>query len=117
MTVTGTRSGGIDLVRTGTASVVRMWGEIDAALRSEASAALAGALERDLPVVVDATRVDFIDSAGVAFLVQLCALGRDEGLAVSLRNPPQVVADVLRLVGADEYITDDRTPDRTPHAA
>lgn len=108
MAVTGTRNGGIDLVQTANASVVQMWGEIDAALRSEASAALAGALETDLPVVVDATRVQFIDSAGVAFLVQLCALGRDEGLDVTLRNPPEVVAEVLRLVGADDYITDDR---------
>jgi len=107
MVVTDTRTGGIDLVRTANASVVRMWGEIDAALRSEASAALVGALERDLPVVVDATRVDFIDSAGVAFLVQLCALGRDEGLQVSLRNPPEVVGEVLRLVGADAHITHD----------
>lgn len=108
MTVTGTRSGGIDLVRTANASVVQMWGEIDAALRSEASAALVGALEKDVPVVVDATRVEFIDSAGVAFLVQLCALGRDEGLEVTLRNPPEVVAEVFRLVGVDGYITDDR---------
>lgn len=113
MTLTSTRTGGIDLIRAADLSVVQMWGEIDAALRSEASAALAGALERDLPVVVDATRVDFIDSAGVAFLVQLCALGRDEGLEVELHNPPQVVAEVLTLVGVDGHITDDRTP----HAA
>ena len=110
MTVMSTRSGGIDLVRGADASVVELWGEIDAALRSEAGAALAGALERDLPVVVDATRVSFIDSAGVAFLVQLCALGRDEGLAVSLRNPPPVVAEVLHLVGCDSVIRDERTP-------
>jgi anti-sigma B factor antagonist len=107
MTVTGTRSGGIDLVRGADASVVQMWGEIDAALRAEAGAALAGALEQDLPVVVDATRVDFIDSAGVAFLVQLCTLGRDEGLQVSLRNPPPVVAEVLHMVGVEGVICDD----------
>ncbi len=116
MAVTSTRGGGIELVRTAHASVVQMWGEIDAALRSEASAALSGALEKDLPVVVDATRVQFIDSAGVAFLVQLCAIARDEGLEVTLRNPPEVVAEVLRLVGAEEYIADDE-PRGTPHAA
>ena len=110
MTVMSTRSGGIDLVRGADASVVELWGEIDAALRTEAGQALAGALERDLPVVVDATRVNFIDSAGVAFLVQLCTLGRDEGLAVSLRNPPAVVAEVLHLVGCDGVICDERTP-------
>ncbi|WP_245534370.1 STAS domain-containing protein [Xylanimonas cellulosilytica] len=105
-----TRNGGIDLVRETDASVVEMWGEVDAALRAEAGLALAGALERDLPVVVDATRVQFIDSAGVAFLVQLCTLGRDEELAVSLRNPPPVVAEVLHLVGCDSVIREERTP-------
>ncbi|MCL1869828.1 MAG: STAS domain-containing protein [Promicromonosporaceae bacterium] len=109
MTVTSTRSGGIDLVRGDEASVVRMWGEIDAALRAEAGAALAGALEQDHPVIVDATQVDFIDSAGVAFLVQLCRLGSDEGLKVSLRNPPPVVAEVLHLVGVEGVICEERT--------
>ncbi|GAB2474570.1 STAS domain-containing protein [Xylanimonas ulmi] len=108
MTVIGTRVGGIDLVRGAEASVVQMWGEIDAALRAEAGQALAGALERDLPVVVDATRIGFIDSAGVAFLVQMCRLGRDEGLAVTVRNPPAAVADVLRMVGVDGVIREDR---------
>ncbi|QAY62947.1 STAS domain-containing protein [Xylanimonas allomyrinae] len=108
MTVTSTRSGGIDLVRTADASVVQMWGEIDAALRSEASAALAGALESNLPVIVDATRIGFIDSAGVAFLVQLCTVGQDEGLSVTVRNPPPAVAEVFHQIGADSAIAEER---------
>ncbi len=107
MTLTSARTGGIELEPRAGVSVVSMWGDIDAALRAEASTALAGAFERDVPVVVDASRVTFIDSAGVAFLVQLCAIGRDEGLQVSLRNPPAVVADVLRMVGVDDVIVED----------
>lgn len=106
MTLTSARTGGIELEPKAGVSVVSMWGDIDAALRAEASTALAGAFERDVPVVVDASRVTFIDSAGVAFLVQLCAIGRDEGLQVSLRNPPAVVADVLRMVGVDDVIAE-----------
>lgn len=104
MTITSAPTGGIGLDRQPEVSVVTMWGDIDAALRAEASAALAGAFERDVPVVVDASRVTFIDSAGVAFLVQLCAIGRDEGLDVSLRNPPAVVVDVLRMVGVEDVL-------------
>jgi len=94
-------AGGISLVERADVSVVDMWGEIDIALRNEASAALARAFERDLPVVVDTSRVTFIDSAGVAFLVQLCRIGRDEGLRVSLHRPPPAVLDVLRMLDLD----------------
>ena len=57
------RTGGIALVERPGASVVELWGEIDITLRNEAGAALAGAFQRDLPVVVDNSRVTFIDSA------------------------------------------------------
>lgn len=80
-------------------SVVDMWGEIDVALRSEASAALANALDRDMPVVIDTSKVTFMDSTGIAFLVQLYTIGTEEGLQVSLRNPPNVVTDVLEMLG------------------
>jgi anti-anti-sigma factor len=92
------RTGGIDLRERPDVSVVDMWGEIDITLRNEAGAALAQAFARDLPVVVDTSRVTFIDSAGVAFLIQLCRIGRDEGLHVSVHQPPPAVRDVLHLL-------------------
>lgn len=99
MTLThGMETGGISLLERPDCSVVDMWGEIDIALRNEAGAALAGAFQRDLPVVVDTSRVTFIDSAGIAFLVQLCRIGQEEGLEVSLRCPPPAVEDVLRML-------------------
>jgi anti-anti-sigma factor len=113
------QAGGIALVERADVSVVDMWGEIDIALRNEASAALARAFERDLPVVVDTSRVTFIDSAGVAFLVQLCRIGRDEGLRVSMHRPPAAVLDVLRMLDLD--VPSDATVDwsaaRSPEPA
>ena len=102
MTLTSeVQTGGIALTERSSVCVVTMWGEVDIALRNEASAALSGAFQRDLPVVVDASRVTFIDSAGIAFLVQLCRIGRDEGLRVSLHRPPPAVLDVLRMLDLD----------------
>jgi anti-anti-sigma factor len=100
----GTQTGGIALVERPDASVVDMWGEIDAALRSEAGAALANALERDLPVVVDTSKVTFIDSAGIAFLVQLCRIGQEEGLEVHLRCPPPAVQEVLTMLSVEGVV-------------
>lgn len=97
----GAPTGGIALVERPDVSVVDMWGEIDIALRNEAGAALARAFERDLPVMVDTARVTFIDSAGVAFLVQLCRIGRDEGLQVTVHEPPEAVREVLHMLDLD----------------
>ena len=97
--------GGIHLNEEVGHSVVDMWGEVDGALRPEASVALASALDRDLPVVIDTSRVTFIDSTGIAFLVQFYTIGREEGLEVTLRNPPAVVSDILAMLGVDEFLT------------
>ena len=103
-----TGTGGIRLLEEPEASVVDMWGEIDVALRSEASAALANALERDVPVVIDTSKVTFMDSTGIAFLVQFYTIGSEEGLSVTLRNPPTVVTDVLGMLGVIDIFGTER---------
>jgi len=92
-------TGAIALVEEPERTIVALKGEIDVALRAEASAALANTLERDLPVVIDASEVTFADSTGIAFLVQFVTIGHDEGLDVTLRNPPQVIVEVLDMLG------------------
>src|SRR3954470_8216468 len=79
--------------------VVTLTGEVDAALRSDASRARAATLAAGLPVLVDATDVTFLDSSGVAFLLQLHRAAAEADLEVRLRDPGQTVVDVLRLVG------------------
>ncbi|GII98088.1 anti-anti-sigma factor [Sediminihabitans luteus] len=101
-------SGGIALRERTDASVVEVWGEIDVAMRSQAGAALATLLQRDLPVVVDMSGVTFMDSTGIAFLVQLASIGRAEGLAVTMVDPPAAVAEVLDIIGIAEIF--DREP-------
>lgn len=95
-------AGGITVVEESDSTVARLWGEIDEALREQASAALARAVDRELPVVVDASEVEFIDSTGIAFLIQFCRIGREEGLSVTLRNPPDTVTDVLAMLGLEQ---------------
>lgn len=101
------KEGGIELVERSDVSEVRMWGEIDVALREEAGAALANALDCDKPVVIDTTDVTFMDSTGIAFLVQFYTIGAQEGLDVKLRKPPAVVSDVLQMLGIEEMLAPD----------
>ncbi|UJP41673.1 STAS domain-containing protein [Cellulomonas palmilytica] len=81
-------------------TVVRMVGEIDVALREQASSSMVAALTGDGAIVVDASDVTFIDSSGLAFVMQLLRAAREAGIAVSLRDPSRAVRDVLEIVGA-----------------
>lgn len=94
--------GGITVTEAPEATVAHLWGEIDDALRQQAGSVLARALDRNLPVVLDTSRVEFIDSAGIAFLIQLCTIGREEGLTVTLKDPPPVVSEVIEILGLTE---------------
>ena len=68
---TGHIAGSITLMETTEATTAHLWGEIDASLREQASTALAHALNRELPVVLDASHVTFIDSSGLDTAVSL----------------------------------------------
>ena len=94
--------GGITVVEAPAVTTARLWGEIDEALRDQASSALMRALDRGLPVVIETSEVTFIDSTGIAFLIQFCRIGREEGLKVVLADPPPLVADVLTVLGLQE---------------
>ena len=100
--------GGITVMEKPDLTVARLWCEIDEALRDQASSALVRALDRGMPVVIETSEVTFIDSTGIAFLIQFCRIGREEGLGVVLADPPALVTDVLSMLGLEEMF--DRAP-------
>ncbi|TQL02097.1 STAS domain-containing protein [Cellulomonas sp. SLBN-39] len=88
-------------------AVVRLVGEIDASLRDEASASMGMALMSGVPVVVDATDATFIDSSGVAFVLQLHLAATEAQVPLTLRDPRGVLRDVLEIIGLSGAIPDD----------
>ena len=80
-------------------TVIVLVGEIDAALRAEASACMGMALVTGDPVVVDSTAATFIDSSGIAFVLQLHLAASEAGIPVTLLDPHRVLRDVLDMVG------------------
>ncbi|GGM37004.1 STAS domain-containing protein [Promicromonospora citrea] len=115
------RTGGIMFEEQSRASVVSMWGEIDVSLRGESSAAIANAIERAKAVVIDTSRVTFMDSTGVAFLMQMYTTGvaflmqmytygTREGLTVTLPDPPPVVRSVIEMLGVDVLFAQQAQP-------
>jgi len=87
-------------------TVVSLAGEIDAALRGQASESMALALAADRPVLIDASRATFIDSSGIAFVMQLHHAAGETGLDVSLRDPQRVLRDVLEIIGYSDQLRD-----------
>lgn len=88
-------------------AVVCLIGEIDASLRESASAAMGLALMSGLPLLVDASRATFIDSSGVAFVLQLHLAASEAGLELTLHDPNRVLRELLDMVGLGEAIPDD----------
>jgi len=81
--------------------IVRLRGEIDAGERDSASRCMVAVVQSAAPLVIDTSEVTFIDSSGLAFLLQLQGVATDAGRAVSLRDPSGAVVDLLALVGLD----------------
>ena len=79
--------------------VVTMWGEVDAALRDGASEAMSYVLDTRGPVTVDVADVTFIDSSGIAFIIQLYMLGEEDGRPVALRDPSSSIVELLEMIG------------------
>jgi anti-anti-sigma factor len=93
--------GGIDVTTAGGTTLVRLWGEVDAALRAQASTSMAQALTSTDPIVVDATGVTFIDSSGLAFVLQLHMAATETGQRLTLRDPHGELREKLALLGLD----------------
>jgi anti-anti-sigma factor len=78
---------------------VRLVGAIDSALRQQASESMGHVLMSGLPVVLDASEATFVDSSGVAFVIQLARAMREAGIDLTLHDPEGVLRSTLELVG------------------
>ena len=97
--------GGVSVTHDEHGSVVTLHGDIDVDLRDEAGLTMAAVLAHGGPVLVEMSGVTFIDSSGLAFVIQLHRLGvEDESQPCTLLNPPDLVLDMLEMVGLDGEI-------------
>lgn len=95
----GRTAGGLESTALEVGTLVRMWGDVDASLRGQASGVMAHVMARPGPVIIDASAVEFLDSTGVAFILQLVRAGEEDGRRVVLRDPPVLVLEVFDLIG------------------
>lgn len=99
MNVDGSAQGGIEVGGDPNRAHVRLWGDVDASLRDQASMAMVSLVHRGGPYVIDVSDVTFIDSSGIAFILQVHRMATDEGSTAVLRDPPALVIEMLDLIG------------------
>jgi anti-anti-sigma factor len=95
---------GLEAVERPDGTLVRMWGSVDESLRSQASAVMAHALGRPGAVVLDAAGVEFVDSSGLAFILQVLRAAQEDGRDVLLRDPPTLLLEMLDLLGLSDQV-------------
>jgi len=86
--------------------VVRLFGEIDhhnaVRLRGDVDDLLLGKRPRRL--VFDLAHVDFMDSAGMGFLMGRCRLMQELGGVMAVQAPTPRVLKMLRLCGMERFM-------------
>lgn len=92
-------TGAIRVEAQGPDTCVRLIGEVDSALRQQASDSMGLALMAGQPVVLDACEATFIDSSGLAFVLQLARATAEAGVDMRLRDPARVVGRALETAG------------------
>jgi anti-sigma B factor antagonist len=92
------------LERRPDASVVTLAGEIDLSTVTTLRSVLEHAVQQERPVIVDMSRVAYIDSSGLAELVALYRLAQRRGQRFSLAAPSRLLAKLLQLTRLTETI-------------
>ncbi|MDT0165047.1 STAS domain-containing protein [Actinotalea sp. AC32] len=97
-------------------SLVEVWGEVDLAVRQNAGPLCQAVTERALPVVIDAGRVSFVDSAGMSILVRIARDAEAGGYPVELRNAPWMLRELMTITGVDRLLPfgEDDAPTQQP---
>ncbi|MCK9537687.1 STAS domain-containing protein [Dokdonella sp.] len=85
--------------------LVRLGGEVDLSWSQDVRRAVLAALQGGLPVGVDLAAVDYIDSSGIAALVEGLQGARSRGVAFALIAVSAQVRAVLELARLDRVFT------------
>jgi anti-sigma B factor antagonist len=85
--------------------VIRLEGELDLATTPDLAAVVGGALASGASrIVLDAARLEFADSTGLAGIARLSKQASDQGSALVLCNCNELTAKVLALTGLDTLV-------------
>jgi anti-sigma B factor antagonist len=94
-----------EITSSGQFTVVALRGEIDMSCSPEARKIILACLEESRPLLVDLSAVSYMDSSGVASLVEGLQLAKKRKLGFALVGTSQPVMNVLKLARLDRVFT------------
>lgn len=95
----------VDTDRRGGTHTITLDGELDLATHRAVERELRLVEESDAEsIVLDLSRVSFIDSSGIRMLLLARARTREDGDRLKLRRPPRPVFEVLQVCGVDRLL-------------
>jgi anti-sigma B factor antagonist len=91
--------------KEGNFTIIALKGEVDMQHSPQARKLILGSLEQGLPLLVELSGVSYMDSSGVASLVEGLQLAKKRKLDFALAGVSQPVLNVLRLARLDRVFT------------
>ena len=88
--------------KSATLTTVYISGEVDLSNSAEVRKTILGALKTTPEVKVDLSEVEYIDSSGIAAMVEGLQFANSKGRAFSLTNPSNQVRSILELARLDQ---------------
>ena len=89
----------------GSFTIVALKGEVDMHCSPQARKVILACLEKNRPLLVELSGVSYMDSSGVASLVEGLQLAKKRNLGFALAGASQPVMNVLRLARLDRVFT------------
>lgn len=87
------------------ATIFTFSGDMDLQHSPTARRVLLAGLERNLPILVDLSKVDYIDSSGIASLVETLQGAKKKGIDFALVAVSEPAMRVLKLARLDQVFT------------
>jgi len=91
----------IHFERTDATGTVQVAGEVDLSNSPQLRKTILGALRVDQHVIVDLSQVSYIDSSGIAALVEGLQMANKKNKNFSLKSPSEQVMSILELARLD----------------
>lgn len=94
----------LDVSRAADVSTVSVAGEVDIDSAPRLAAVLTEVAAESTTVVIDCRRLGFMDSTGLSVLLAAHRDLEERGGRLELRDPPQMLAKMLKIVGLDDVL-------------
>jgi anti-anti-sigma factor len=104
MTSESSPHGGVEVRDDDGVTAVRLWGDVDVAVRVGGTAPLGGLRDGTSPITVDCRDVDFMDSTGMSILVRVLRDAAADGRSVRFLGASEPVRRLLEVTGAAQWM-------------